>query len=70
MDTETKNAVSARLRGISQGQLAVLGGSVAVPFWLASGLLFGLAPVFVWIGRCKHEGPRGCTLAFGSQEAR
>ncbi|MCZ7618942.1 MAG: MFS transporter [Myxococcota bacterium] len=65
----------------SLGQIAgpVLGGvlfgaSVAVPFWLASGLLLGLAPIFAWSGRRTHEPPSGraakAKLAFGSQEAR
>jgi DHA1 family multidrug resistance protein-like MFS transporter len=65
----------------SLGQIAgpVLGGvlfgaSVAVPFWLASGLLLGLAPIFALSGRRTHEPPSGGAargrLAFGSQEAR
>jgi DHA1 family multidrug resistance protein-like MFS transporter len=65
----------------SLGQIAgpVLGGvlfgaSVAVPFWLASGLLLGLAPIFAWSGRRRHEPPvereaKG-KLAFRGQEAR
>lgn len=65
----------------SVGQVAgpVLGGvlfgaSVAVPFWLASGLLLGLAPIFAWSGRRTHEPPRGRAArgkrALGRQEAR
>lgn len=49
----------------SLGQIAgpVLGGvlfgaSVAVPFWLASGLLLGLAPIFAWSGRHAHAPSR------------
>lgn len=65
----------------SLGQIAgpVLGGvlfgaSVAVPFWLASGLLLGLAPIFAWSGRRTHE-PLGGSEATGKlalrrQEAR
>ena len=48
----------------SLGQIAgpVLGGvlfaaSVAVPFWLVSGLLLCLAPIFAWSGRRTHEPP-------------
>lgn len=65
----------------SLGQIAgpllggvLFGASVAVPFWLASGLLLGLAPIFAWSGRRTHEPPSGraakAKLAFGSQEAR
>lgn len=50
----------------SLGQIAgpVLGGvlfgaSVPVPFWLASGLLLGLAPIFAWSGRRTHKPPGG-----------
>jgi MFS transporter, DHA1 family, multidrug resistance protein len=64
----------------SLGQIAgpVLGGvlfgaSVAVPFWLASGLLLGLAPIFAWSGRRTHEPPGGRAArdehAFRKQEA-
>jgi hypothetical protein len=52
----------------------LFGASVAVPFWLASGLLLGLAPVFAWSGRHTHEPPSSraakAKLTFGSQEAR
>jgi len=65
----------------SLGQIAgpVLGGvlfgaSVAVPFWLACGLLLGLAPIFAWSRRRTHEPPGARSakgkLAFGRQEAR
>jgi len=65
----------------SLGQIAgpVLGGvlfgaSVAVPFWLAGGLLLGLAPVFAWSGRRTNEPPEGRAarrkLALVKQEAR
>lgn len=65
----------------SLGQVAgpVLGGvlfgaSVAVPFWLASGLLLGLAPFFAWSGRRTHEPPGARAaegkLSFGRQGAR
>ena len=65
----------------SLGQVAgpVLGGvlfgaSVAVPFWLASGLLLCLAPIFAWSGRRPHEPPGDRAtqgkLALVSQEAR
>lgn len=65
----------------SLGQIAgpVLGGvifgaSVAVPFWLASGLLLGLAPIFAWNSRRTHEPPGGRAakgkLALRRQEAR
>jgi DHA1 family multidrug resistance protein-like MFS transporter len=64
----------------SLGQIAgpVLGGvlfgaSVAVPFWLASGLLLGLAPIFAWSGRRTHDPPGGHEapgkLALRGQEA-
>ncbi len=52
----------------------LFGASVAVPFWLASGLLLGLAPVFAWSGRRTPEPPSRraaeSTLAPGGQEAR
>ena len=65
----------------SLGQIAgpVLGGvlfgaSVAVPFWLAGGLLLGLAPIFAWSGRRTHEAPAARAakgkLAFRRQEAK
>ncbi|MBK7583246.1 MAG: MFS transporter [Myxococcales bacterium] len=65
----------------SLGQIAgpVLGGvlfgaSVAIPFWLASGLLLGLAPVFAWSGRRTLEPPSGRAakgkLVLLKQEAR
>lgn len=65
----------------SLGQIAgpVLGGvlfgaSVAVPFWLASGLLLGLAPIFAWSGRARTnlQGGRKAKgkLAFRRQETR
>ena len=65
----------------SLGQIAgpVLGGvlfgaSVAVPFWLASGLLHGLAPIFAWSGRRMNEPPGGREAkgerAFRRQQAR
>ena len=65
----------------SLGQIAgpVLGGvlfgaSLAVPFWLASGLLLGLAPIFAWSGRRTHEPAWGRAAegksAFRRQEAR
>jgi DHA1 family multidrug resistance protein-like MFS transporter len=65
----------------SLGQIAgpVLGGvlfgaSVAVPFWLASGLLLGFAPIFAWSGRRPHEPPGGRAaegkLALVNQGAR
>jgi DHA1 family multidrug resistance protein-like MFS transporter len=64
----------------SLGQIAgpvggvLFGASVAVPFWLASGLLLGLAPIFAWSGRRTHEPPGGRAakgkLAFRGQEAR
>lgn len=54
--------------------LAIFGSSVAVPFWLASGLLLGLAPIFAWSGRHTNESPSGCAangkLAFRRREAR
>lgn len=57
----------------SLGQVAgpVLGGvlfgaSVAIPFWLASGLLLGLAPIFAWSGRRTHEPPGGARSANSS----
>jgi len=49
-------------------------GRLAVPFWLASGLLLGLAPIFAWSGRRTHERSSGpaqeVKLVFGSQDAR
>lgn len=52
----------------------LFGASVAVPFWLAGGLLLGLAPMFAWSGRRTRELPSGraarAKLAVGSQEAR
>lgn len=52
----------------------LFGASVAVPFWLASGLLLCLAPIFAWSGRRTREPPTGCAakekVAFGSQEAK
>ena len=65
----------------SLGQIAgpllggvLFGASVAVPFWLASGLLLGLAPIFAWSGRRTREPPSGRAakgkLAFGRQEAK
>lgn len=65
----------------SLGQIAgplfggvLFGSSVAVPFWLASGLLLGLAPIFAWSGRHTHESPSSCAangkLAFRRREAR
>jgi MFS family permease len=39
--------------------VVLFGASVAAPFWLASGLLVGLAPIFAWSGRCTHEPPGG-----------
>lgn len=65
----------------SLGQIAgpLLGGvlfgtSVAVPFWLASGFLLGLAAILAWSGRHKHEPSSGRAakgkLAFRRQEAR
>lgn len=51
----------------------LFGSFVAVPFWLASGLLLGLAPIFAWSGRGTGEprGDRAATtkVAFGGQEA-
>ncbi len=41
----------------------LFGSSVAVPFWLASGLLLGLAPVFAWSGRRTHGDERGPTTS-------
>jgi DHA1 family multidrug resistance protein-like MFS transporter len=65
----------------SLGQIAgpvlgvvLFGASVAVPFWLASGLLLGLAPIFAWSGRRTHEPRRGRgakgKLELRGQEAR
>ena len=65
----------------SLGQIAgpVLGGvlfgaSVTDPFWLAGGLLLGLAPIFAWSGRRTHELPGGRAarnnLALVMKEAR
>ena len=49
---------SAKSLGLIAG--AVLGGvlfgaSVTIPFWLGSGLLLGLAPIFAWSGRRTGE---------------
>ncbi len=54
---------SAKSLGLITG--AVLGGvlfgaSVTVPFWLASGLLLGLAPIFAWSGRRTRKPQSGC----------
>jgi len=65
----------------SLGQIAgpllggvLFGASVAVPFWLVSGLLVGLAPIFAWSGRRTHEPPWGSAargkLTLVKQEAR
>jgi hypothetical protein len=47
---------------------------VAVPFWLAGGLLLGLAPIFAWSVHTRMSPPRGRAatdkLAFRKQEAR
>jgi DHA1 family multidrug resistance protein-like MFS transporter len=52
----------------------LFGASVAVPFWLASGLLLGLAPIFAWSGSRTHPPPSGraakAKLAFGGKEER
>ena len=64
------------LRQIAGAALAgvLFGSSVAVPFWLASGFLLGLAPIFAWSGRHTHEPPSGRAakgkLAFRRREPR
>lgn len=65
----------------SLGQIAgpllggvLFGSSVAVPFWIAGGLLLGLAPIFAWSGGRPHDPPSGRAakgkLMLVKQEAR